>query len=266
MKWSARAEAAISKVPFFVRKRVRKKVEAHSTEKGKQRVDLADVTELKQKFLSKGGMESQIKGYDVSACFGGDGCPNVAVSTQELARDIETLIKEADILGFLKANVKGDLKFHHEFKVSLSCCPNGCSRPQITDIGIIGAQKPRVGEAECSLCSTCCEICPDRAVTLPEGADAPLIDMNTCQSCGKCIRACPTGTMEEETAGFRVLLGGRLGRHPRLGMEVSGIQSHDQVLAIVKNCLTFYKANSKNGQRFAKILDSPNQVLDIPAT
>ena len=31
---------------------------------------------------------------------------------------------------------------HHEFRVSLSACPNACSRPQIVDIGLIGAVTP----------------------------------------------------------------------------------------------------------------------------
>ena len=29
-----------------------------------------------------------------------------------------------------------DLKFHHEFRVTVADCPNSCSQPQIKDIGI----------------------------------------------------------------------------------------------------------------------------------
>ncbi len=260
LNWDKDAEAAIKKVPFFVRKKVRKKVEDYVLGKGEQKVTLSHVTALKKKFLSKGGMENQIQGHDVSACFGGEGCPNSVVSSKALLSDIQDLMEKADIRSFLKTNVQGDLKFHHEFRVSLSDCPNACSRPQIVDIGIIGASRPRITEEPCSLCNACVDICPDLAITLDD--TGPVIDETACLSCGKCMKLCPTTTLEQGTTGFRVLLGGRLGRHPRLGMEVPAIHSHDQVLHIVEKSLDFYKTNSKNGNRFSKILTSTDQIMD----
>ncbi len=261
MKWSPQAEAAIKKVPFFIRKKVRKKVEAHAEGKGKKKVEIEDVTSLKKQFLSKGGMEKEVQGYDISTCFGGDGCPNIANSSAAILPDIQAIMEKADILSFLKANVSGGIKFHHEFRVSISDCPNACSRPQIVDIGIIGAVRPVQGENDCTLCSACVEVCPDGAICLDETKEQPVIDQSLCLLCGKCITACPTGTIEEGEKGFRVLLGGRLGRHPRLAMEVPEIQSKPQVLAIIERSLNFYKTHSKNGQRFSKILRSMDQVF-----
>ncbi|MCP3944238.1 MAG: 4Fe-4S dicluster domain-containing protein [Desulfobacteraceae bacterium] len=261
MKWSAQAETAIKNVPFFIRTKVRKKVEAHAQNRGKNGVDIGDVTSLKKEFLSREGMEKEVKGYDISACFGGKGCPNTTNSCAELVVEIQALMEKADILSFLKANVRGGVKFHHEFRVCLSDCPNACSRPQIVDIGIIGAVRPGRGEQGCTLCSACVDTCPDGAICLDQIEEQPIIDQALCLLCGKCITACPTGTIQEKERGFRVLLGGRLGRHPRLAMEVPGIQSSPQVLAIVENCLNFYKTHSKNGQRFSKILTSVDQVL-----
>jgi dissimilatory sulfite reductase (desulfoviridin) alpha/beta subunit len=257
--WEKDAESAIKKVPFFVRKKVRKKVEAFVTGKGRDKVTLGDVEALKKKFLSKGGMESEIKGHDVSACFGGEGCPNSVVSSGQLLKDIQILMEEADILAFLKSEVKGDLKFHHEFRVSISDCPNACSRPQITDIGIIGAAVPGITDAPCSACEACVDICPEQAIALD--GDKPEIDTDTCLSCGKCIRVCPTATLETAKTGYRVLLGGRLGRHPRLGMEVPGILSHDEVLDLVRRCLEFYKKHSRGGKRFSHVLESISQII-----
>lgn len=260
MKWSVEAELAINNVPFFVRKKVRKRVEAHAQNCGKQEVGLEDVTSLKKQFLSKGGMEKEVRGYDISTCFGGEGCPNTANSCANLLVGIQALMDKAELLSFLKKSVPDGLKFHHEFRVSLSDCPNACSRPQIVDIGIIGAVRPAAGTNECTQCMACVDACPDKAICL-EIKEHPVIDPDLCLSCGKCISACPTGTIEESERGFRVLLGGRLGRHPRLAMEVPGIQSRQKVLAIVENCLTFYKTHSKNGQRFSKILTSLDQIL-----
>jgi len=257
--WEKDADAAIKKVPFFVRKKVRKRVETFVSDKGRDRVSLGDVNALKKKFLSKGGMESEIKGYDVSACFGGGGCPNSVVSSGQLIIDIQTLMEEADILSFLKSEVKGDLKFHHEFRVSISDCPNACSRPQITDIGIIGAAVPCITTAPCSACGACVDICPEQAIVLDDMG--PKIDSDACLSCGKCTGVCPTDTLETGKNGFRVLLGGRLGRHPRLGMEVPGILSHDEVLDLVRRCLRFYKTHSREGKRFSHLLESLSQIL-----
>lgn len=261
MKWSEEAEKAIKKVPFFVRKKVKKKVEAFAGQNGKSFVALSDVNELKKKFLSKGGMEKDIKGYEVSTCFGGAGCPNVANSCTLLAKEIENVIEKEDLLSFLKENVKEDLKFHHEFRVALSDCPNACSRPQIVDIGIIGSMLPELSNETCTLCNACVEACRENAIDLDKENTLPVIDYSKCIMCAKCISACPTETIQKKEEGFRIMLGGRLGRHPRLAMEIPGIHSCDQVISIVKKCLNFYKTNSKNGQRFSHILDSIDQII-----
>jgi len=261
MKWSRDADRAIKKVPFFVRKKVKKKVEDFVGQKGKSSVELSDVNKLKQNFLSKGGMEKDIKGYEVTTCFGGAGCPNTANSCTLLAKDIETIIEKENILSFLKKSVKGDLKFHHEFRITLSDCPNACSRPQIVDIGIIGSVLPGTSNEACSLCNACVDICDESAITLDEENVTPVIDYDQCLMCAKCIKVCPTGTIGEKEKGFRVMLGGRLGRHPRLALEVAGLQTHDEVLTIVKKSLKFYKENSKNGQRFSHIFSSVDQVV-----
>ena len=260
MTWEAAAEQAIQKVPFFVRKRVRKKVEDHAGEMGSQNVTLSHVEDLKKKFLSKEGMEKEVRGFEVGACFGGAGCPNSAVPSDDLAREIEKILAQADILSFLKAHVKTGIKFHHEFRVVLSDCPNACSRPQIADVGIMGAQIPGISDEPCSHCRACVENCPEQAIRLDESQTHPEIDAETCLICGKCIRVCPTGTITEKQRGYRVLLGGRLGRHPRLGMEVPGIHSQEEVLEIVKKAIRFYKTHSTEGRRFSQILDSVDQI------
>lgn len=263
MKWSDRADSAVKQVPFFIRKKVKKKIETHAAQKGKTSVELTDVNELKKQFLSVGGMEKEIKGYEISTCFGSAGCVNAATPSAALAQDIENFIAKEDMLCFLKNNVKGDLKFHHEFRIAFSDCPNACSRPQIVDIGVIGAVLPCLSREPCTLCNACVETCDENAVSFDDGADRPFIDYDKCMMCGKCIKVCPVGTITEKEKGFRVLLGGRLGRHPRLAMEIPGLKTHDEVLKIVGNCVKFYKKNSKNGRRFSDILVSIDQITHM---
>lgn len=233
-------------------------MESFVSERGGGCVTLADVQALRKKHLSKGGMADEIKGYDVSTCFSQGNCPNSVVDSGPLIKDIQALMKEAKILSFLKSEVHGDLKFHHEFRVCLSDCPNGCSQPQIADIGIIGAGVPGITTKPCSSCEACVFVCPEQAVILKD--TGPEVD-NTCLYCAKCVAACPSGTIEVVKAGYRVLLGGRLGRHPRLGMEVPGILSPDEVLDFVRRCLTFYKTHSKDGKRFSHVLESLSQII-----
>ncbi len=73
--------------------------------------------------------------------------------------------------------------------------------------------------------------------------------------CGKCILACPSGAIEETQKGWRILAGGKLGRHPQLGAEIEGIYSADEVKEIVKRCLDIYFANNTGGERLGAILN-----------
>ncbi|MDJ0818860.1 MAG: 4Fe-4S binding protein [Desulfobacterales bacterium] len=261
MDWSKEAENAVKKVPFFVRKRVRAKVEKEAREAGKRRISLADVKTTQARFLKR--MSSEIKGYQVDACFGPGGCPNRAVIGDGLVEQIEKVLKQADLLEFLKKKVQGELKFHHEFRVTLSDCPNACSQPQIKDIGIIGACAPMITGEECTRCEACVDACKEDAIFLATEGPCPQIDDARCLYCGQCMQVCPTGTLVEGIKAFRVQLGGKLGRHPRLAREMPGIYSEQQVLDIINHCIEFYKANSQHGERFSQILktDDFNEIV-----
>ena len=153
---------------------------------------------------------------------------------------------------FLQERLPHPLKVHNEFRVSISFCPNSCSRPQIVDIGLIGAVCPVVADEECSGCSLCQKVCQEEAIEL--GEDFITIDKNKCLYCGHCIRNCPTGTLTVKKEGFRMLVGGKLGRHPQLGFELPGIFAPDEALELVKKITLFYKANCQKGERLGALL------------
>jgi len=254
MKWSAEAEEAIRKVPFFVRKRVRARVEKEARQEGKPAISLAEVKATQKRYLSRMGEE--IRGYRLESCFGPSGCPKRAIISDDLFAKIEELLQGADLLAFLKRQVGEELKFHHEFRVTLADCPNACSQPQIKDIGIIGSQQPRITGESCSACQACVAVCPDGAIKLREMDEevTPEIDDGSCQKCGLCIAPCPTATLAVGREGYRIQLGGKLGRHPRLARELPGLYTHGQVVAVVDYCLNFYKAHSRSGERFGLLL------------
>jgi anaerobic sulfite reductase subunit C len=253
VKWTPDAEAEIKKVTFFVRKKVRSRIENDAAADGKKIISLSDVKAAQTRFMSK--MNADIKGYQIDTCFGSSGCPNSANTCDVLVKKIASLLDDADLLNFLKKQIQGDLKYHHEFRVTLAECPNACSQPQIKDVGIIGAVIPEVTGEACTGCGACVEACIEKCIILDSRKNIPGIDHKRCLKCGKCIQACSSETIAAGPKGFRVQLGGKLGRHPRLAVELEGIFSENEVLHLVKNCIDYYKKHSKHGKRFAEIFN-----------
>jgi anaerobic sulfite reductase subunit C len=259
MRWSEEAEEAVSKIPFFVRKRVKKRVEEEAVREKAKEVTLEHVQTCKKRFLNQ--MEDEVKGYQVENCFGPTGCPNRAVDW-EISKKVEELLEKRNLKAFLKEKVQGPLKLHHEFRVSVSDCPNACSRPQIADLGLIGARRPQISEEECIQCGACVETCREGAILL--AGKWPVIDWQKCVSCGQCIPACPTRTLQEEARGFRIQVGGKLGRHPRLAEELPGIHSLEETLEIVNRCLDHYQKHCRRGERFGEILERTGTKELVP--
>ena len=251
MEWSDEAAAAVARVPFFVRKRVRTKVEEEARRQGSRRVSMAHVKGAQARYM--GNMEAEIKGFQVETCFGPSGCPNRLGEDDGLAGRIEAYLASLDLKSLLKERVCGPLKMHHEFRVSISDCPNGCSRPQIVDIGLLGACRPGVSGEPCSQCNGCVESCREGAIRLTP--DSPVIDFAKCLACGHCLRACPTGTLVAAERGYRILVGGKLGRHPQLGRELAGIFPPDRALAVIKRCLALFCSHFDGHGRFGDIVN-----------
>lgn len=253
MKWTKEAEKEISRVPFFIRRRVRKRIEEEAEKAGTTFVNMEHVHYLKEKYMKR--MEDEIKGYEVETCMGRGRCPNKAANPDELARELDDLLANYKIKKFLKKKIKGPLKFHHEFRISISDCPNACSRPQITDVGLIGASKAEVTGEECSHCMACVEVCREGAIEFYSNNNPPVIYPEKCLSCGQCMRACAMDVIQEEENGYRVLLGGKLGRHPQLGRELGGIYSPAQCKELIKQCVEHFLNHYKESERFGDIIN-----------
>jgi anaerobic sulfite reductase subunit C len=253
MKWSPQAEEAVSRVPFFVRRRVRKRVEEEASRLNAAEVTLEHVTACQKRFLKN--MESEVKGYRLETCFGGNGCPNRAVIDDGLVKQVDDLLAARNLRELLLSRVEGPLKMHHEFRVSIADCPNACSRPQIADLGIIAAVSPQLSGEVCTRCEQCVTACSEGAISLQAGADAPTIDLSHCVSCGLCVRSCPVGALVPDAAGYRIMLGGKLGRRPQLAKELKGIYSKSDLLRLVDACLDHFTTENRKGERFGEILN-----------
>jgi anaerobic sulfite reductase subunit C len=251
MEWTKEAEQALSRVPFFIRKRVRKRVEEEAEGAGSNRVTMTHVRTCQERFLTR--MDDEVRGYQVETCFGPSGCSNRAFACDDMFARIDQALSARGLKDFLKGRVGGPLKMHHEFRVSISDCPNACSRPQIVDLGLIGACMPLVTEMACSRCGACVEVCREGAVELKD--NGPALDESACLACAQCIKACPTGTLADGQKGYRVLVGGKLGRHPRLAQELPRVHSIEGAMDMVGRCLDHYQAHCLKGERFGEILE-----------
>jgi len=195
----------------------------------------------------------EIKGWRIETCKGPkEGCANRAAPDDTLAADLDAVFRARDFGVGLRAVVGGKLKHRHEFTVSLADCPNACSRPQIADLGLIGASEPQQTGEVCHQCMGCVHACREGAIQHP--GLLPILDPAKCVRCGSCCRVCLSGTLQVGRRGWRIQLGGKLGRHPRLGAELPGIFSREGVLAAAACCSDFHLRHSVGGERFGDLL------------
>jgi dissimilatory sulfite reductase (desulfoviridin) alpha/beta subunit len=192
------------------------------------------------------------EGFSVEACFGAHGCPNAITSSATLLDRIEELLRQEDLTAFLQEKVGGPLKHHHQFRVALAECPNACSQVHIKDFGLIGQMEPEFA-GDCKECGGCEEACEENALRVVD--HFPVIDPEKCLYCGACVRACASEALRPGRLGYRVLVGGKLGRHPRLARELASFATEEEVLRLLKNIVSFYKARNRRGERLGQLIE-----------
>ncbi len=197
-------------------------------------------------------MSQAEKGYEVKVCFGLNKCPNALTSSSTLLTTIEEILENEKLTEFLKSKVKGPLRAHHKFRVYLSECPNACSQIHIADFAMHGVVRVEVHPKECSFCGSCLEVCEEEAIELLDFG--PNIQEEKCVGCGACVKICPEGALVSHEVYYKIYLGGKLGRHPRLASFYS-LANEEEALSILKKVLTLYKAKNEKGERLGTIIE-----------
>jgi dissimilatory sulfite reductase (desulfoviridin) alpha/beta subunit len=194
------------------------------------------------------------KAYRLKLCWGVESreCPNVLDPDASLKQKLESVLESSGWPECLAGALSREIKPLDQFSISVSGCPNGCSRPQIADFGLLQAQYPEVDAGKCTGCGECERACREGAIDLETGVAR--INPGLCLSCGVCIRTCPEQALFPARQGYRVQVGGKLGRHPRLAEELQGIYSREEMLAILKRCLALYQKHYRPRVRFGQVV------------
>ncbi len=140
------------------------------------------------------------------------------------------------------------VKLPHKFKIAVGGCPNNCVKPDLNDVGIVGAWKPQLVAERCIGCGACVKTCPLHVATLKDGKFANTKD---CNKCGRCVRACKVGGLDY-IGGYRVSIGGRWGKQVARGQFLSPIfETEEAVLSVVEKVILFFRDQGMAGERLS---------------
>ena len=139
-----------------------------------------------------------------------------------------------------------------KMKFSIAGCPNSCAKPQENDIGVMGLIRPAISN-ECKGCGACATICPQKAILIENGKASIL--QNRCKLCGYCLGSCPEGLIFEDWRGFKIFIGGKVGRHPRHGNDFMDVNTAQETVAVFRKIIDWSKNNINIGERFGSCLD-----------
>lgn len=200
-------------------------------------------TFLKEHGLSTGGTGPKVR--PIVSCKGTT-CVFGLIDTFDLSEKIHHIFYEG----------WHDVTLPHKFKIAVGGCPNNCVKPDLNDLGIIGARVPNYDMDKCRGCKKCQieEACPIKVAKLKNGK--LVIDPNACNNCGRCVGKCPFHCNDESTYGYKVYVGGRWGKRAAHGQMLDKIfTSKTEVLDVVEKAILLFRSEGISGERFSDTIN-----------
>lgn len=280
MEWDKPATLLLEKAPPFVQKIVREKVETLARERGKTIVTEEEVIAARESFMGKPDSQPVMTKqpddneklsllrkytkyfdkegnpvlYQVKSCRGAEvNCPFLITDSDILSDKLRNKLEELHFTEKLIDKIEGQILPHHTMKLAVSGCPNSCSMPQIKDFGVHAVEPVSVDpKCKCIECMKCVETCREDAIMVKNGNVT--IDKEKCVHCGLCARVCPTGTIKAEKKKYRVMIGGKVGRHPKFALDLLPQADESTTLKALDVCVDII-LTSETEHRFRTLIE-----------
>ena len=177
---------------------------------------------------------------NIIACPGTERCKFANIDTISLAKKIDAKLfgKEMPV----------------KMRIALSGCPNACTSPMLNEIGVIGRVKPvRTKERLCTGCGNCVYYCKENAIRIRNGIS--VLDESKCVQCGVCVQSCHFDLVKVENRHYLITVGGRRGRHPKIGRNLLTVETEDQVLFVIEKIVDWVYRRAWSGRLLSEQLD-----------
>ncbi len=176
---------------------------------------------------------------NIISCPGTERCKFANIDTISLAKKIDATLfgKEMPV----------------KMRIALSGCPNGCTSPMLNEIGIIGRIRPIRTPGLCTGCGSCVYYCKEKAIKVRNGISE--LNEEKCVQCGICVKSCSFNLLKEAHTHFLITVGGRRGRHPKIGRELMTVETEDQVLFVISKIIDWIYRRAWSGRLLSEQLD-----------
>ncbi|KXS45466.1 MULTISPECIES: 4Fe-4S binding protein [unclassified Candidatus Frackibacter] len=214
-----------------------------------------------KRMIKRSGFDSD-KMFNIELCRGAKRCSRNVIDVTEVNKLIQNTLKESRIAPRLHKKLVDEeyILPHHMFKLAISGCVNGCSKPQIKDFAIVGQLKPKIQEDLCIGCQRCLSTCQEDAIMLND--EEPDIDFDRCIFCGDCVKACPTEALTIKKVGYQIQVGGHLGRHPHLANIVTDLSDLEELMKILNKAIKVFVEEGEGQERLGVTLNRLEMDLD----
>ena len=182
-------------------------------------------------------------------------CRNQNIEVRALKKEVEQKLRELKVTQMIADIIPEGQKImpHDRFMVSITGCVVGCGGPETKAFGVAGAAKPTVTDAACSECLICVDNCARRAILIRN--QRPEIDITRCDWCGQCVKVCPDSVFAYENTGYRIFVGGRVGRFHQAGRELFRMANKETLFRAMEACLELIREESLGEENLASIIN-----------
>lgn len=195
-------------------------------------------------------MRGCVEMYIISSCSDKRDCLRSLDKASGIIEKMEKILEEKNFSEKRASIFSGPIRSHQKFKIAVSSCPNGCTRPYIQDFSLIAYREPIIDQEKCISCGACVSLCREEALSL--SADGLKLDLERCLGCGDCYRACKFGAIDLGELKWRVLRGGKMGRHPKLARNL-GLMNEQELLEVFSETLDIILENDDDKIRIADL-------------